>query len=66
MNPGTPVALDKAYGLIYKNLGDNVDTYLQEGKLALGRDIQLKLDIFHSPGHSLGHVTIYWPDERAS
>ncbi len=61
---GALVALNKADEPIYKKLGRKVDIYLEEGDLVLGQEGQLKLNIFHSPGHSPGHITIYWPEQK--
>jgi len=61
---GTLVALHKADEPVYKNLGGKIDIYLQEGELVLGEPSKLRLKVFHSPGHSPGHITIYWPDEK--
>jgi glyoxylase-like metal-dependent hydrolase (beta-lactamase superfamily II) len=58
------VALNQADEVIYKSLGGRADLYLQEGELVLGQQNKLKLHVFHSPGHSPGHITVYWPDER--
>ena len=58
------VTLTQADETMYKNLGGGVDFYLQEGDLVLGGQSKLRLKVFHSPGHSPGHITIYWPDER--
>ena len=61
---GALVALNEADEEMYKRLGGKVDIYLEEGELVLGEDNQLRLSIFHSPGHSPGHITIYWPDQK--
>jgi hydroxyacylglutathione hydrolase len=58
------VALHKADEPLYQMLGGKVDIYLEEGELALGQENQLKLSIFHSPGHSPGHITLYWPEQK--
>ncbi len=58
------VALNKGDELMYKGLGGKVDIYLEEGELVLGHENQLRLNIFHSPGHSPGHITIYWPNQK--
>jgi len=39
------------------------DFYLQEGELNLGEGTILR--ILLTPGHSPGHISIYWPDVRA-
>jgi glyoxylase-like metal-dependent hydrolase (beta-lactamase superfamily II) len=61
---GAIVALNKAEERFYKRFGGEVDMYLEEGELALGEENQLRLKIFHSPGHSPGHITIYWPEQK--
>lgn len=38
------------------------DFLLTEGPLEVG-DIQL--EVYHTPGHSPGAVTLYWPDQKA-
>jgi hydroxyacylglutathione hydrolase len=38
------------------------DFLLNEGDLKVG---DIDLQVFHTPGHSPGAVTIYWPDSRA-
>ena len=58
------VALHKADEEVYKRLGGRVDIYLEEGELELGKESQTRLQIYHSPGHSPGHITIYWPQEK--
>jgi hydroxyacylglutathione hydrolase len=61
---GALVALHKADELFYEALGGKVDMYLEEGDLVFGEENQLKLKVFHSPGHSPGHITIYWPEHK--
>lgn len=38
------------------------DFYLTEGELRLGQD--LVASVMHTPGHSQGHVGIYWPQAK--
>lgn len=38
------------------------DFFLAEGDVAIG-DIELK--VFHTPGHSPGAITLYWPETKA-
>jgi glyoxylase-like metal-dependent hydrolase (beta-lactamase superfamily II) len=38
------------------------DFFLKEGDLTLDR---LELSIFHTPGHSPGSATLYWPAQKA-
>ncbi|MFC1928629.1 MBL fold metallo-hydrolase [Chloroflexota bacterium] len=62
---GAIVAINKAEEeSYYKRFGGKVDMYLEEGELALGEENHLRLKIFHSPGHSPGHITIYWPEQK--
>ena len=61
---GALVALHEVDESIYKNIGGTVDIYLEEGELKLGNGSQTRLQIYHSPGHSPGHITIYWPEEK--
>jgi glyoxylase-like metal-dependent hydrolase (beta-lactamase superfamily II) len=39
-----------------------VDFYLKEGELHLGEKV---LNIFETPGHSPGSISIYWPERKA-
>ncbi len=61
---GALVALHEADEDTYKKSGGRVDFYLQEGELVLGGENQTRLEIYHSPGHSPGHLTIYWPSQK--
>ena len=61
---GAIVALNKAEEESYQRFGGEVDMYLEEGELALGEENHLRLKIFHSPGHSPGHITVYWPEQK--
>ena len=52
---------------LYRMFGMNVpdfkiDFYLKEGDLVLGEN---KLQIYHTPGHSLGSISIYWCEKKA-
>jgi glyoxylase-like metal-dependent hydrolase (beta-lactamase superfamily II) len=38
------------------------DFFLKEGNLSID---DLELNIFHTPGHSPGSITLYWPSQRA-
>ena len=38
------------------------DFFLKDGTLALG---DLELEIIHTPGHSPGSVTLYWPQQKS-
>jgi len=42
-----------------------VDLYLQEGELSLGQANPIKLQVLHTPGHSPGSLSYYWPQEKA-
>jgi glyoxylase-like metal-dependent hydrolase (beta-lactamase superfamily II) len=38
------------------------DFFLDEGDLTVG---DIELEVFHTPGHAPGGITLYWPQERA-
>ena len=38
--------------------------YLTEGDLSLGKERKINLQILHTPGHSPGSISIYWPDGK--
>jgi glyoxylase-like metal-dependent hydrolase (beta-lactamase superfamily II) len=59
---GAKVAIHEAEARIYEMMGGAADLLLREGELELG---EMSLKILHSPGHSPGHITIYWPREKA-
>ncbi len=40
------------------------DLYLQEGELRLGKPDPITLQIIHTPGHSPGSVSVYWPEKK--
>jgi glyoxylase-like metal-dependent hydrolase (beta-lactamase superfamily II) len=56
------VALHEADSGLFSNLGGKVDIFLEEGTLQLDGDDALQ--IIHSPGHTPGHVTLYWPSQK--
>jgi len=58
------LALHQAEEATYQMLGGKIDIYLEEGELVLSGDNQIKLEVYHSPGHSPGHVTLYWPAQK--
>ena len=62
---GALVAASETESRMYQRMGGAVDVYLEEGELLLGQNGRMKLEIFLSPGHSPGHITIYWPERKA-
>ena len=39
--------------------------YLKEGELHLGKDeSKVSLHVIHTPGHTPGSISLYWPDQR--
>ena len=44
--------------------GKKVDINLTAGEL---KDdlVQAKLEVYHAPGHSPGHIALYWPEKKA-
>ena len=61
---GALVAASEIESRIYQRLSGAVDVYLEEGELLLGQNGRMKLEVFLSPGHSPGHITIYWPEQK--
>ena len=45
--------------------GGTADVYLQEGELKLDKMVQTRLEVYHVPGHSPGHIAVYWPSLKA-
>ena len=62
---GAGVAIHQEEAELYRAFGGEVDRVLEEGELELGKDGANRLQIFHCPGHSPGHITIYWEAEKA-
>ena len=58
------VALHEAEADLYSAFGGKLDLLLREGDLELGTESPVQLTVFHSPGHSPGHIAIYWPREK--
>lgn len=42
-----------------------VDFYLREGELVIGRSNTIRLEVLHTPGHSPGSLSFYWPEGKA-
>lgn len=61
---GALVAASEIESRMYQRMGGAVDVYLEEGELLLGQNGRMKLEILLSPGHSPGHITIYWPEQK--
>lgn len=62
---GALVATSEVEARTYERMGGAVDVLLDEGDMLLGENGQTKLEVFHSPGHSPGHITLYWPEQKA-
>jgi hydroxyacylglutathione hydrolase len=56
------VALHRDDEPVYGMFGGKVDIYLDEGDLEFNSEGTARLQVYHSPGHTPGHVTIYWPE----
>ena len=52
--------MSAAFGIDLASLAP--DFFLKEGDISVGG---LELNILHTPGHSPGSITIYWPDRKA-
>jgi hydroxyacylglutathione hydrolase len=59
------IALHEADKKAFEMMGGKVDIFLEEGELNLDGSRTTQLQILHSPGHTPGHVAVYWPDRRA-
>lgn len=57
---GLGVRLYRMFGMEVPDF--KIDFYLKEGDLELGDN---KLQIYHTPGHSPGSISIYWPEKKA-
>ncbi len=58
------VAIHEADGQAYSGMGGKADLFLDEGTLELGGARPTLLEVYHSPGHTPGHVTLYWRERR--
>jgi hydroxyacylglutathione hydrolase len=58
------VAVHEADEPAFSHIGGKADLFLEEGTLELGTAKPTILQIYHSPGHTPGHVTVYWPDKK--
>jgi len=57
------VALHRADEPMYRSFGGRVDSFLEEGELKL--ITKTKISVFHTPGHSPGHIALYLPEHKA-
>lgn len=55
------VALHQEDELSFVQFGGKVDLHLHEGALQLG---SVSVQVFHTPGHTPGHIALYWPEEK--
>jgi hydroxyacylglutathione hydrolase len=60
------LAIHKDGAGILRRFGmDKIDYFLEEGPLKLDDLMQAALEIFKVPGHSPGHIAVYWPAQKA-
>jgi hydroxyacylglutathione hydrolase len=62
---GAKVALHKDDEYLYQRLGGEPDVYLDEGTLELGTSVVNNIQVLHVPGHSPGHIALYWVERKA-
>ncbi len=64
---GIPIAMHKADIGTYKMFGgeNTVDIMLEEGILNLPIPTKSPIEIIKVPGHSPGHIAVYWPSQKA-
>lgn len=55
-------------GMMARMLGQHMvfepNFYFREGDLNLGKEKKVNLKVLHTPGHSPGSISLYWPDNR--
>jgi hydroxyacylglutathione hydrolase len=60
------IAINQDDAMILRRFGgDKVDCFVEEGVMQCDNLIQDKLEIYKVPGHSPGHIAIYWPAQKA-
>jgi len=59
------VAIHEADAPAFSHIGGKADIFLDEGSLEFSGSRIAALQIYHAPGHTPGHVTIYWPERHA-
>ncbi len=64
---GIPIAIHKDEISTYKIFGgaSPIDIKLGEGILNLSTPLKTQIEIIKVPGHSPGHVAVYWPSQKA-
>jgi hydroxyacylglutathione hydrolase len=63
---GAKVAVYSGEAPSYKMLkGGEVDWMLEAGPLTADKRVSEKLEVIHTPGHSAGEVSLYWPAKKA-
>jgi hydroxyacylglutathione hydrolase len=58
------VALHQADEEMLRMVGGKADVYLQDGTLEIAAGEKPPIRILHSPGHSPGHVMLYWSHRK--
>jgi hydroxyacylglutathione hydrolase len=63
---GIPVAIHKDDAGAYKMFGGGnvIDIKLEEGRLNLATPLESPIEILKVPGHSRGHIAVYWPSQK--
>jgi hydroxyacylglutathione hydrolase len=65
-NNRAKIAIHKDDELEYKlSGGKKIDLFLEEGELKLVPPTREKLEVIHTPGHSPGAISVYWPSHKA-
>lgn len=63
---GAKVAVYKDEVSVFKKLnGGAVDYIVSEGILKIDNLVTEKLEVIHTPGHSPGEMSLYWPAKKA-
>jgi hydroxyacylglutathione hydrolase len=63
---GAKVAIHKMEEAAFRMFkAGNADVILSEGPLKVDNLVTEKLEVIHTPGHSTGEVSLYWPAKKA-
>jgi hydroxyacylglutathione hydrolase len=61
------IGLSKNDEVLYKKIGgyEKIDFFIESGELKYEDWVQEIIEIYNVPGHSPGHIAVYWPEKKA-